>query len=271
MSLKDLVYKIAQKQAKTRRKNLIRVLEEKGITFTAHHFPGGRNYFVDLGPKGSHKTVVSSHYDAISGTKGANDNSSSVAVCIGVIDDLLVNPPPKGVRVIFFDTEETNLTGSKAYCREYGVTDISAVLNMELVGRGNTPIFWPIVDGLQSEQFKQKLQNAATLTGVEYVPKGRPPYLGGDQDSFLCYGVDAVCLSLFEQTDLALLDKAQRILNSEHEDTNSDYKAIRLLRSTKIMQDYHSRRDTPHKISESSLQLAKQLVLSFISQKQGYS
>jgi len=60
--------------------------------------------------------IVGAHYDAVSGSPGANDNASGVAMIFGLIKELKkVKFRNKHVMFVFFDHEELYLTGSRMF------------------------------------------------------------------------------------------------------------------------------------------------------------
>src|SRR5262249_7803418 len=46
------------------------------------------------------------------------------------------------------DEEENGLRGSSAYVKEYGVADLTGLINMELVGLGDRFALWPVPKGI---------------------------------------------------------------------------------------------------------------------------
>ena len=116
-------------------------------------FPRVRNIIVDF--KGLNKSapsvIFSAHYDVFSGSPGANDNASGVAVLLGLCSELSNNP--YSVRVIFFDREEAwlstpivnlGLLGSLIYTFSHSLEAIRFVYNVEFCGQGENLVVWPI-------------------------------------------------------------------------------------------------------------------------------
>lgn len=88
------------------------------------------NLVVSAGPPGGDRLWLGAHYDTRpiadqdpdparrnEPILGANDGASGVAVLLHLIEILGANPPPGGVDLIFFDGEDSGLTGRpRTYC-----------------------------------------------------------------------------------------------------------------------------------------------------------
>jgi Zn-dependent M28 family amino/carboxypeptidase len=61
----------------------------------------------------------------------------------------------RGLRVFFFDQEEVGLKGSAAYVRDFGFKDLTAFINMEVVGMGDEFALWPLDESSQGNALSQ--------------------------------------------------------------------------------------------------------------------
>jgi len=137
-----------------RREIIIDQLRQWGVDYRMQKYATGVNLYVDLGDTNK-RIGISSHFDRVEESPGANDNASAIAVCLQIIESYLASPDPRwGLRVLFFDEEETGLQGSVAYIRQFGVSDLSGLLNMELVGMGDRFALWPLAAGDQGPLLK---------------------------------------------------------------------------------------------------------------------
>ena len=85
--------------------------------------------------------VVGAHYDSVTGSPGANDNASAVAVLLALAEHFGDQPQPKTIRFVAFANEEppffhSSNMGSYQYakkCKERG-DDITAMMAMDGLG-----------------------------------------------------------------------------------------------------------------------------------------
>ncbi len=62
--------------------------------------------------------LIGAHYDAVPGSPGADDNGTALAVLLELAAAFLVMPARRPMRLVAFDLEETNRSGSRAYAQE---------------------------------------------------------------------------------------------------------------------------------------------------------
>lgn len=106
-------------------------------------FPGqsvGKRYY-----------VVGAHYDTVSGTPGADDNASAVAVLLALAERIAIRPVRIPLKFIAFTLEEppafnTSLQGSRVYARrakEAGDEVLGAIV-LEMVGYTSPKQEYPV-------------------------------------------------------------------------------------------------------------------------------
>lgn len=80
--------------------------------------------------------ILAAHYDTVSGSPGADDNASGLAVLLEVAHALRGAPPARPMRFIAFGLEEEDLTGSLAYtsCLKAQGEEIHGAIVLECVG-----------------------------------------------------------------------------------------------------------------------------------------
>ena len=144
MQLLPLVTYLESTSAAERFRRVTETLTAWGIPFTVQQYKTGRNIIIY--PAGNKPVVgVSSHFDVVPGSRGANDNGSSIAVCLGVLKKLQGHKFANfEVAVFFFDQEEVGLKGSKAYVKEYGIGTMQSLINLEMLGQGDKFALWPL-------------------------------------------------------------------------------------------------------------------------------
>lgn len=169
-------------------------LSSMGWTPQRQSYPNGENVFATIpATMGSGKTiVVGAHFDTVSGSPGANDNASGVAVVLAVaryLKDTTCRTSP--VIVVFFDQEELGLFGSRAYAMSLAPTDVLAVHTIDQVA-------WDS-DGdkhfeleLPTPALEAEWKAAATVVGVTAVTTTTS---GTDHKSFRDRGFAAIGLT----------------------------------------------------------------------------
>lgn len=80
--------------------------------------------------------LVAAHFDTVLGSPGANDDASGLAVALEMARLFAAPTTPRGLRIVFFDGEESGLTGSLTYARkEDRIEGLRAVIVLEMLGR----------------------------------------------------------------------------------------------------------------------------------------
>lgn len=109
-----------------------------GYQLDGHDYPGGTNVFAERKGTGEGVLLISSHYDTVVGSVGADDDASGVIVGLAVAAAMARCQPEKTVRIIAFDQEENGMVGSRAYVRSLRdsgqAQDIAGVIQIEMAG-----------------------------------------------------------------------------------------------------------------------------------------
>jgi acetylornithine deacetylase/succinyl-diaminopimelate desuccinylase-like protein len=120
MNCIDLIKHLDYKSNDKRREIIIGRLKELGVEYRMQEYATGINLIVDLGT-GNKRIGISSHFDRVPDAAGANDNGSAIAVCMDIIEKFREKRSQEiGLRIFFFDEEESGLRGSSAYVGKYG-------------------------------------------------------------------------------------------------------------------------------------------------------
>jgi len=127
-----------------RRSSLCSILTRTGLDYTVQKIEpsvekplGVENYLVEIGPTSEPHLLFCAHYDAFPASCGANDNSAAVCILIELAKELKQHSKLSAT-FAFFDGEETKHLGSKLYVSGMDINNISAVINLDICGYGDT-------------------------------------------------------------------------------------------------------------------------------------
>lgn len=258
MSFLELIKLLDNKSNRDRRHVIVDQLERLGIQFYLHEYSTGTNIIVDLGlPVDGKRIAIGSHFDRVPNSGGANDNGSAIAVCFDIIKRFEKSDNKNlGLRIFFFDEEETGLKGSSAYVKEYGVFDLVGLINMELVGSGDRFALWPVRDeakGLILESFESVASQKQILSKrfdqiVTNTADHVPFQKAGLHDTFTITCISAKDTDVAQNYYKALRRGATKELLSE------------ILFGAPIFTHYHQSTDTFDKLSEYSISMTSSAI-----------
>ena len=186
---------------------LLEALEQRGLPYSVEAFPGtgsdedpraeGRNVVVTFG-SGTPEVIVGAHVDAhrLGGgdlSHGMVDDGAGVVVLLHMADVLRNVPLERRVRLVFFDMEEIGLVGSRAFVGSLDPAEVAAMINVDVVGYGDTVLYGPQATSPDGSP-AHRLQQACARRGMPCVGmRGMPP---GDDRSFLAAGIPSVSLGV---------------------------------------------------------------------------
>lgn len=165
-----------------------------GFTPQLHNYASGANVFADIpATTGAQpRIVVGAHFDTVSGSPGANDNASGVAVVLAVARFLAEVPCRNApVTVVFFDQEELGLFGSRAFAQTLAPADVRAVHTIDQVSWDDDGDHVLELE-LPTAALEQEWRAAATVVGVSVT---RTSTTGTDHEAFRDQGFAAVGLT----------------------------------------------------------------------------
>jgi len=228
---------------------ILQQLVDMDVQFKLQQYEGGTNIIVPAAQ--SSFVIVSSHFDTVRGTPGANDNASAIAVCLELLRKKKESPILIDFQVIFFDEEEVGLRGSKAYCNEFGIKNCLGLLNMELVGMGDRFALWPL-------NFKSKgtvlhsFETAAMKQGIDCFRIDKIVTNSADHKSFLNAGLKNVfTITCISQTDMMVAAEYIQAIKLEA----SKEVILEIMQKAPIFQHYHQPTDLSDKLSEATLKM----------------
>lgn len=212
------------------RSYLFEVFNQLNLKTTEHHYrEPNANAFIDflVSPfKGTNLftvipsttnseeyVILGAHYDTARNCPGANDNASAVALLYGVAKQLLrVSVRQKNVMIVFFDQEEEDLVGSRAFAKflkknDYNIhsvhtidqigwdKDLDKAVEIELAGKDmenlyrskakklQIPIHTTKVNSTDHQSFRALGYNALGLT-EEFAHGDTTPFKDTPKDTY---------------------------------------------------------------------------------------
>jgi len=140
----EYLSEIAVPDPNERRSSLRNILTHAGLAYSIQKInpsvekpQGIENYLVEIGPTKYPHLLFCAHYDAFPASCGANDNAAAVCILIELAKALKIQGEISA-EFAFFDGEETKHSGSKLYVNELNNNRISAVINLDICGYGDT-------------------------------------------------------------------------------------------------------------------------------------
>jgi len=235
---------------------IVAELERMEVPYQRQEYATGTNLIVDLGT--SQKRIgISSHYDRVTNTGGANDNASAMAVCLEMIsrfkrhgDDTM------GIRVFLFDEEENGLKGSHAYVAGKGIKDLVGLINMELVGVGDKLACWPVGPDNKSVLLRT-LEETAKQQGIFTKRFDRIVTNSADHMAFRKAGMlDAFTITCISDEDMQVAEHYFKAMEFDVEPGT----LIEILSQAPIFRHYRQPTDTFDRLSEASMEMAASVV-----------
>jgi Zn-dependent M28 family amino/carboxypeptidase len=249
MKLLEIVKLLDGQPNATRRELITEHLDALAVRYVAQPYATGTNLIVDLGQPGR-KIGVGSHFDRVPASAGANDNGSAIAVALDIVRRHQEAGSEAGVRVFFFDEEETGLKGSQAYVDKYGTADLVGLLNMELVGQGDQFALWPLA-AASGGPLLGAFEAVARQQSISCQRFGQLVTNTADHLPFRQAGLrDAFTITCITTQDVAV---AQRYFQAQAQQA-SQPALWEILAQAPLFRHYHQPTDTYEKLSEATLQ-----------------
>ncbi len=170
------IERIAKINQLERKQEIIDILNELGVQFDLQNARVGQhcveNILVSCNPSDS-RLVIGAHYDSVENSTGANDDASGCSVLLHLIERL--HNSKHSIDFVFFDREECIDHGSEAYLNLVGKENISAMINLDMCGHGdsivisdkgniNNKAFYGVLD--------KKMIEKHIVTTVGFLPNG---------------------------------------------------------------------------------------------------
>lgn len=177
--------------------------------------------------------VVGAHYDHVGGFagdgdtifNGADDNASGTAGLLELAQAFAQQPPERSMAFIAFSAEEKGLLGSKAWVRDFGVENVSFMLNLDMIGRNPDKPLEMIGDGYGTGMTEVVTLAAAAHQLSDAAPSGDAYFGASDHDPF--YRQDVPFLFFFtglhedyhqlgDHADKLSYDRMERIVRTAY-------------------------------------------------------
>jgi Zn-dependent M28 family amino/carboxypeptidase len=239
-----IIKKMDFQPAKVRMIILKQALKSMKIIYQLQEYATGTNMWVDLG-HGEQRIGISCHFDIVPKAGGANDNAAACMACLEFINQYIVKKMQTPVRIFFFDEEELNLRGSRAYVAEHGVLNLKFLINLEMVGMGDIPLLWPF---RQNENLNPFLNPILEAFETPILFDETPLYCA-DHLPFKDAGLFAFNLTNIGSDDLSILEEFTIAL----ENNLDDYSLYEITRQSNIFKHYHHSSDTYQNIQMDSI------------------
>ncbi|MBW2980136.1 Zn-dependent exopeptidase M28 [Candidatus Woesearchaeota archaeon] len=270
MKLLDWVKEVEGKDRVGREKAVINILEKNKIGFyiEKNDFLGQQpeNIIIEFG-SGSKEILVTTHYDAVSGSPGANDNGSCISVLIDVARKLGKAKLKNKVKIIIFDLEEPGCLGSRAYVRRHGFENVIGVYNTELCGFGDVVGVWPVTPDVSDSPVLGVLRGVVKKLGYGLEEAAELPIFFGDHRSFRELGFkDAFCLSVIPSKDVKEIRRFVTISKEKLVFRSLLGLLIKPLgpKVPLMFQLYHSSEDKSKYLNEGALQMMSKVIYSSV-------
>jgi len=181
------------------------------------------------------KIVFMAHYDAVTGSDGANDNGSSVAILIAFALDVIEKGSNMPMEVVFTDREETGGVGSRLYIEKSG-SEILEVINLDTCGVGS--------DIITCDWSKHPSEITWNLIYGEPLKKLRPvftrrlPYCDSDIVRSSGYDVMTICTLPDEDVEGIIVGKPtySEVYKYMHNGKNDSIKYVKYDVMEKILE-----------------------------------
>lgn len=252
----DVVRALEGKSDPQRRDALGQILQSRNVPFRMERYAAasgeGVNFLFELGT-GRKELVLSAHYDAKTGSPGANDDASCISSILGAYERL------KGeslenlkVRFVFFDDEESGMEGSDFYVRTRSLGNVIAMYSLELCGIGDAVAVWDLKKEERERPGIRTLIQTLREMPVHHVVEGKIPGHSSDHKKFAAAGIPAVAVTIYPKREEALL---KEFMFQPRLPKWADRK-----NRPSVFQTYHTADDTAATLQESALQLMSEAI-----------
>lgn len=214
-----------------RKGSIMAILSQMGADFKVQQFEDVENIVVSFHP-GNKRLVIGAHWDADEGSDGANDNASGCSVVLHTVEAVLADPGfDKSVDFVFFGEEEKGGIGASRYIEAVGKENISAMINADVCGFGDTvflsdkrnvsnPLFFGLMDEALLTKHKVKLPG--------FLPQG-------DDCIFEWSEIPSVSICTAERSAFTVFAEIGRKIAAEQPITEEDQNALLSLDVVKTM------------------------------------
>ncbi|MDJ1470144.1 M28 family metallopeptidase [Xanthocytophaga flava] len=255
MQLLEIIKKLEGKSDHQRSEFIEQTLIRWGIPYEIHPYATGRNILL---PSGRPQWIgISSHFDVVKNSPGANDNASAIAVCLDLIRRNQIKPLKSlGIGFFFFDEEERNLKGSTAYVKQLGINGMTGLINLEMVGQGDRLALWSLTEKSKGRILKT-LESTANAHNIFTRRFDRIVTNQADHMSFQKAGlVDAFTVTCISEKDIEVAWHYYKAQEFDVDQTT----LWEIITQAPLFKHYHQPSDLSEHLSEESLQMTSNII-----------
>lgn len=274
MNLLKTVQNLENKTDQERFEFIINFLQENEIKYQIHTYKTGKNIIIKTNEDdNSDKPYIgiSSHFDVVPKSGGANDNATSIAVCLDILirikNEVKQNPSflenlAFDITVFIFDEEERNLLGSRAYVMEFGRQEIRkgkliGLINLEMLGQGDKIALWNLDDNEPAGKVLETLEKTAKENGVFTKRFDKIVTNSADHVSFRHVKLqDAFTITCISQKDI---DISYQYYEAQ-ENGESFFRLADIISQAPIFEHYHKPSDLSEHLNEKSMKRVSDLI-----------
>jgi Zn-dependent M28 family amino/carboxypeptidase len=274
MNLLKIIQDLENKTDQQRFEFIINFLQENEIKYQLHNYKTGKNIIIKTNQnENSEKPYIgiSSHFDVVPKSGGANDNATSIAVCLDILikikEESKQNPSflenlAFDITVFIFDEEEKNLLGSRAYVMDFGRQEIRkekliGLINLEMLGQGDKIALWNLEENFEAGKLLQALEKTAKEQGIFTQRFDKIVTNSADHVSFRNTKLtDAFTITCISQKDMEVSYQYYEA----QEKGESFFKLVEIINQAPIFQHYHKPSDLSEHLNEESMQRVSNLI-----------
>jgi hypothetical protein len=273
MQMLELIRRLEGESDLHRREILLQELALRKWPFQLQEYTysgqNGANIIVDINDAPPPSILLVAHYDSFSGSPGANDDASAIAVLIDAAEKLQLESLENHLRIVFFDDEEPTIhwrepVGSGIYVEEYGIKDIHTLLDFELCGMGDAIGIWP-VEGVENQPSLHQI--TGLLQSME-IPWDFAKYVPGFYADYLPFRraglLDSFCFTCFHWSERKRVMRFGEASYPKLFFRYAGWKLLRLPLVPKIFRHYHSSSDRSEFLSNTTLEMMSDLVYRMV-------
>jgi len=214
-----------------RKGSIMAILSQIGADFKVQQFEDVENIVVSFHPGGK-RLVIGAHWDADEGSDGANDNASGCSVVLHTLEAALADPGfDKSVDFVFFGEEEKGGIGASRYIEAVGKENISAMINADVCGFGDT-VFLSDKGNVSNPSFFGLMDEALLKKHNIRLPGFLPQ---GDDCIFEWSEIPSVSICTAERSAFSVFAEIGRKIAAEEPITEEDQNALLGLDVVKTM------------------------------------
>jgi len=248
----DLLKQLALKDPLARRYALLRQLEMLSIPVIEEPLPINgytpHNIRVPL-HHGEPYSIIGAHYDSVSGSH----NAAALVILLTILRSHLLGSFLPPIEFVFFDLEEAEMQGSLAYTQHHDLSNVRAMINLDLCGVGDYVL---VAEGLRwqypplTQAIETAIKQITKVQRIQNIPQSDDYYFEGMH-------IPTVSICCAPEVDIAKFENLARALRGE----------IILQNFPTVFETMHNRpRDTVEVVEVDAMQHAYVLTVALMKE-----